>query len=257
MGSSPFEQTAVAIWQPRHDNRLQRLCTGRHRRQAVVSVVAKGKACVIANGAPRMASLTPSNDNSTGEAPAASRGPVRVFVGLKITPDIARRLAEVAMGLDKFAVRRVATDDIHLTLVPPWDEASTSDAADKLQHVADRFGVFTLTIEHVGYGPEPRWPRMLWADCVPTDELLALQAALAEAFGQTNTRPFRPHVTLARIRGNGRIIARKCPIDVNLSLTQQVESVELFQSPPRGEVGYRVLASVPLRKSVLPELNPQ
>jgi 2'-5' RNA ligase len=192
-----------------------------------------------------------SSDNDIAEAaPAEGRQPVRVFVGIKIAPDIARQLAELAAGLDQFSVRRVASEDIHLTLVPPWEEPSPSKAAATLQRVAGAFDAFALTIEHVGYGPEPRWPRMLWADCKPTGELLALQEALLAAFGQANRRPFRPHVTLARIRGNGRIIARRYPIDRDLSLAQQVESVELFQSPTRGETGYRILASMPLRKSV-------
>ena len=59
-------------------------------------------------------------------------------------------------------------------------------------------------------------------------------------------RPFRPHVTLARLRGNGAIIARKHPIDQNLLLVQRIESVELMQSPPPGGSGYRVLASLQL-----------
>jgi hypothetical protein len=53
-------------------------------------------------------------------------------------------------------------------------------------------------------------------------------------------------VTIARIRGNGSFVARACPIDRDLSLTQWVDSVELFQSPPPGENGYQVLASVRL-----------
>jgi len=50
-------------------------------------------------------------------------------------------------------------------------------------------------------------------------------------------------VTLARLRGNSWAVARKHPIDRALSLTQRVGSVELFQSPPPGEIGYRIVAS--------------
>jgi 2'-5' RNA ligase len=192
----------------------------------------------------------PNANTTYSEREAANRSPVRIFVGLKIAPEIAAELARIAAGLEKLPVRLVAPPDIHLTLVPPWEEDSASEAIEKLRLVAGRFAAFSLTIQHVGYGPELRWPRLLWADCAATDELQALQTALLDAYGQTDTRPFRPHVTLARIRGNGRIVARKCPIDEELSLTQQVESVELFQSPPRGEIGYRVLASVLLRAMV-------
>jgi 2'-5' RNA ligase len=87
---------------------------------------------------------------------------------------------------------------------------------------------------------------MLWADCTAGEDIATLRASLLQAFNQTDERPFRPHVTLARIRGNARRIARRHSIDQELSLTQHIETVELFQSPPPGEAGYRILASARL-----------
>jgi 2'-5' RNA ligase len=81
---------------------------------------------------------------------------------------------------------------------------------------------------------------------VASDEMMALHAALLQAYGQRDERPFRPHVTLARIRGNGFVIARKHPIDQELSFAQRIESIELFQSPRPGGTGNQVLASVRL-----------
>lgn len=181
--------------------------------------------------------------------PIGDDRPARVFVGLKVTPDIAGELARLAQDLKGFAVRLVAPSDIHLTLVPPWNESSPSSAIETLRVVTGKFGAFPLVIQHVGYGPDPRRPRLLWADCAATDEIAALRGALLDVYGQTDDRPFRPHVTLARIRGNGRLIARERPIDRELSLTQRVETVELFQSPLQGERGYRVLAAAPLAGS--------
>jgi RNA 2',3'-cyclic 3'-phosphodiesterase len=169
-----------------------------------------------------------------------------VFVGLKIAPEIARQLAQFAAALEKPFVRPVAPADIHLTLVPPWNETSIPDAIAKLGRVAANFGAFQLIFQRVGYGPQPRRPRLLWADCAATDEIAALRIALLQAYGQTDERPFKPHVTLARIRSAGPAIARKHPIDRPLSLTQRVESIELFQSPPPGGSGYQVLASLRL-----------
>jgi 2'-5' RNA ligase len=169
-----------------------------------------------------------------------------VFVGLKIAPEIASRLAQLAAGLEQPFVRPVTPADIHLTLVPPWNEASVPDAIEKLGSVSGSFGTFQLIFQHAGYGPQPRRPRLLWADCAATDEIAALRAALLQAYGQTDERPFQPHVTLARIRGDGVAIARKHPVDRPLSLSQRVESIELFQSPPAGGSGYQVLASLRL-----------
>ena len=175
--------------------------------------------------------------------------PLRVFVGAKIAPTIASQLAQYAAGLKRPFVRPVAPADIHLTLVPPWNETSVPDTIAKLSGVVAGFGAFPLLFQHVGYGPQPRRPRLLWAECAPSDEISALRSSLLHTLGQTDDRPFLPHVTLARIRGDATAIARRHPIDQQVSLTQRVEAIELFQSPSRGVSGYQVLASLRLAQT--------
>lgn len=172
--------------------------------------------------------------------------PARIFVGVKIAAEIARELAHLAVGLAPSSVRLVSPADIHLTLVPPWRETAVTQAAETLRGVASRFGPFTLTLQHAGYGPNPKRPHLLWVDCAPSVEIAALRAALLQAFGQKDERPFRPHITFVRLRGNGAALARRHPIDQNLSLTQCIEAIELFQSPPPGVRGYLALARAQL-----------
>jgi 2'-5' RNA ligase len=192
-----------------------------------------------------MAMASETGSDKTERPTESSGGPqaMRVFVALKMAPEIADELAQMAQELERLPVRLISPADIHLTLVPPWNEVSIPEAVGKLRRVVDRFGVFILEFRHVGYGPEPRRPRLLWAECAAGSELTQLRAELLLAFGQTDERSFRPHVTLARLRGNGAAIARKHPVDRNLALTQRVGSVELMQSPAPGESGYKVLAS--------------
>lgn len=185
-------------------------------------------------------------DNAT---PAA---PTRIFIGLKVSPEIADQLAGLAAVLKDTSARRVAAPDIHLTLVPPWQESSIDQAIGKLRQVAAKFMPFTLKLQHLGYGPQPRRPTLLWVDCASTNEIAALQAALMQTFGQEDSRPFRPHMTLARIRANGRSFSRTHPIDKDLEFEQAVQTVELFRSPPRSATGYQILASVELGGSDAP-----
>jgi len=137
----------------------------------------------------------------------------------------------------------------HLTLVPPWNETSVPDTVGKLSDVVAGFGAFPLLLQHVSYGPQPKRPRLLWAECAPSDQISALRSALLQTLGQTDDRPFLPHVTLARIRGDATAIARRHPIDLEVSLTQRVESIELFQSPSPGASGYQALASLRLAET--------
>ena len=186
----------------------------------------------------------PGAPNRTGGTEATP--PARVFIGLKVAPEIADELARLAKSIEQPSVRLIAPADIHLTLVPPWNEPSIPEATEKLRRVTGRFAAFRLTFEHVGYGPQKRRPRLLWVSCAAGDEIARLHAALREAFGERDERPFQPHVTIARMREKGFAIARRHPIDQPLSLRQRVETVELFQSPPPGASGYRVLASLRL-----------
>jgi len=177
--------------------------------------------------------------------PTPSSQPVRIFVGIKVAPEIARQLALLAKR-EHVAFRSVPANDIHLTLVPPWKEVSVPEAVGTLRKTLEGFGRFSLTFERLCFGPEPRRPRMLWAECAPNAEIGALRNALLSAFGQESDRPFRPHVTLARIDIKDRAAAEKNPVNQNLCLAQAVDSVELFRSPAPGESGYEVVASLPL-----------
>jgi 2'-5' RNA ligase len=172
----------------------------------------------------------------------------RIFVGLKMTPEIAASLAACLERIDSVPLRRVPENDIHLTLVPPWNEASIPAAVERLSKALAGFECFPLSFERLCYGPERRRPRLVWAECAASPEIEALQGALLEAFGQVNERPFRPHVTLARLERKDSAKARRHPVDQRLSLTQPVRSVELFRSPSPGTRGYQVVASLPLGK---------
>jgi len=187
-----------------------------------------------------------------GAAAEADVRPARIFVALRIGPEIVQELTRLGQGLEQFSVRPVPPADIHLTLVPPWKEASIADAVARLRRVAETCVAFTLEFRHIGYGPEPRRPRFLWAECVASNRIAELRAAVLRAFGQVDERPFHPHVTLARLRDNGRVIARKHPVDKDIAFMQRVDSVELMQSPALGGSGYKVLASLPLGEN--PEL---
>jgi RNA 2',3'-cyclic 3'-phosphodiesterase len=192
----------------------------------------------LASACPMVVAEMPNSFDRVPERETSVRS-ARVFVALRIAPELARALARLGKGLEKFSVR----------LVPPWSDVSVADAVAKLRRVAETCAAFTLKFCHIGYGPEPRRPRFLWAECEASNELVELVAALLRTFAQTDERSFRPHVTLARLRNTGRAIARKYSVDQDIAFTQRVSSVELMQSPAPGESGYKVLASQSLAEN--------
>lgn len=142
--------------------------------------------------------------------------------------------------------RFVACQDIHLTLLPPWDETCIPEAIEQLRAALSGLKPFTLTFTRLSYWPSLDRPRLLCAECLPTDELKALQQALLNAFGRKDDKPFQPHVTLVRMQRGGRAAAGKSEMDRELSLVQAINSVELFLSRTQADKGYQNLASLPL-----------
>jgi 2'-5' RNA ligase len=173
--------------------------------------------------------------------------PLRVFVGIKLSPEIAEPLAQLALPLERFAARLVQASNLHVTLVPPWNEDHLPETVEKLRQAVQDFPGFSLAFERIRYGPDPRRPRMLWAVCHAGAEISELKTLLLQVFQRTEQRPFLPHVTLARIPKYGTAVARKNPLDRELAFIQRVDAVQLFRSPEPGSVGYEVLASATLR----------
>lgn len=196
---------------------------------------------------------TPAPHPKVGAPPP----PVRVFVGVKIEPGIAGELAQIARALEREQVKRVLAADMHLTLVPPWNEPSLGSAAEILRRAVESFGPLALDFQRLDYGPDSRRPRLLWAECAASEALSRLRVALLDAFGRSEDRPFRPHVTLARLRGSGAAIARRHPLARDLPFSQEIVSVELLQSPRPGEAGYRIVASAPLAPTRLLPSTPE
>jgi hypothetical protein len=75
------------------------------------------------------------------DASTASSGAPRLARGFRRAQD--DELAQMARELERFPVRLIAAADIHLTLVPSWNEISIPEAVGKLRRVADRFGFFS------------------------------------------------------------------------------------------------------------------
>ena len=187
---------------------------------------------------------------------ADRRTSARLFVGIKIAPEIAGELAKIANAVADPLVRRIPATDLHLTLVAPWNEEDIAAATQALTAVLKPIRSFDLAFEHVVYGPTRDRPKLLWTECAPTPELAVLGKLLSLAFHQIDNRPSRPHVTLARLGENGPRIARKYPLDRALSLRQKVRSIELFRSTQQQGRGYEIIASVPLHEEALDMSDP-
>jgi 2'-5' RNA ligase len=138
----------------------------------------------------------------------------RLFFAVPI-PDPARRLVaslmetvQTSVGNGSAKIRWVRVEGLHLTLrfLGPTPVARVPELQAALASVAARVAPFPVTISGAGAFPGPLRPRTLWLRIeLGADRLAELAAdlgVLATADGaQLETRPFAPHLTIARTDG--------------------------------------------------------
>lgn len=187
---------------------------------------------------------------------------MRLFLAINPDERTRRAISESTAELRAEVPEARWTDSgkIHLTLKFLGEAAD--DAADKLRsaldEVSQRHRQFTMRIGHVGAFPNFRRARVVWlgVEAEPRLELLHHDVEVAcEARGFVlDGRPFRPHLTLARVpEGLDVEVLRRmsrAAKRIRFTVECEVESVDLMKSTlARGPGGaaHEMLHSAPLR----------
>jgi 2'-5' RNA ligase len=125
----------------------------------------------------------------------------RLFTGLEIPPDVCRILSDLRGGLP--GARWIDPENYHLTLrfIGDIDGASANEIASVLLRVNRK--PFEVTLRGLSsFGGKK--PRAVVASVEPSGPLVELQAELERLMQRCGldpeSRKFKPHVTLARLR---------------------------------------------------------
>jgi 2'-5' RNA ligase len=185
---------------------------------------------------------------------------IRLFFAINLPPDCRERIAADALPLREAApsVAWIRTPLLHITLkfIGEREEAFVETLAQGAREVAMRARPFHLAFAHFGGFPNLRRPHVVWLGITTGAEGLARVAAdlggACEALGVTpESRPFRPHLTLGRVKRE--LSKRECTAlaqaarGASSQATVTVDSIDLMRSD-LGRTGpvYTVLASSPL-----------
>ncbi len=164
---------------------------------------------------------------------------MRLFLAIDLPAELRGELGRLQDKLRRACPgwRWTRPEGIHLTLrflgeVAPEDDAPRRAA---WRAVAAGSGPISFRVGGVGVFPAPARPRVLWVgvDAEPRERLAALADAFEEAARREGfapeTRPFRPHLTLARAARDERPAA---PPDTDTGILGEVTAREvvLFRS---------------------------
>lgn len=132
---------------------------------------------------------------------------MRVFVALEVPEETKRKLRELvaALGGACRGARWVHTEGMHVTLkfVGETSPERVEQIKVELGRIRARAAV-EMSFRTVGFFPNDRHPRVFWAGIEASPNLGELAAAIERAFEALGippeTRPFKPHLTLARFK---------------------------------------------------------
>ena len=185
---------------------------------------------------------------------------IRTFIAVPLPQALLSHLDDIQEGMKSHGLRArwVRPQGIHLTLKFLGD-IKTEDVetiADIMSESAKDYAPFSLSAKGIGVFPNIRRPRVIWAGLKgDTYPLIDLQKRLEENLETIGfpkeSRPFKAHLTLARIKN--RIDAKKLADAIREFGTAESESfaadhIVLYQSvlKPTGAI-YTKLRNINLK----------
>ena len=163
---------------------------------------------------------------------------MRLFTGIAVSPDVRDSLAHLLQELRSLApLNWSRVENLHITskFIGEWPEGRLTELEGVLEKLNPPGG-FEATIAHFGYFPNPHNPRTLFTGIQAGPALGELAHAIDEALAPLGvaheSRPYAPHLTLARIKNENirelrEHIAKMTHFDFG---TFQVSEFHLYQS---------------------------
>lgn len=134
---------------------------------------------------------------------------MRLFTGIALPEDVERTIAALISKLrPTAAVRWSKAANLHITtkFIGEWPEERLGELEPALAAIP-KPGPIPVEIKGLGWFPNPHQPRIFWAAIQAPPSLRGLASATDEACGHLGiareTKPYTPHLTLARIEPRG------------------------------------------------------
>ena len=184
----------------------------------------------------------------------------RIFIAIDINKNraLTRLVESYKLALKDEKIRWVEPANIHLTLafLGESDEDQVSKAGEIMREAANNFESFEITFNGTGVFRDIRQPRVIWLGIEAPQSLYDLREVICEALKEEglyrDKKPFRPHLTLGRMKyiANKNVLADILKSSGSHDLpSQTVNELILYESilKPDGPV-YSLLRIVRLKK---------
>jgi 2'-5' RNA ligase len=166
---------------------------------------------------------------------------MRLFAGIPVPEQARSDILPILRDLQSrnWPVRWVRPEGIHLTL--KFFGSVTDDLADRLipplASAADGIGPIPLSCNGLGSFPSGRRAKVIWMGVESPASLELLQDAVERVCVPlgfpVEGRPFRPHITLGRVREGEKLPAEAgADLELEVAIPFLADHLILFQSQP-------------------------
>ena len=172
--------------------------------------------------------------------------PRRLFLAAMSSKAIQDKVYEWRKNLD-IPVKWVPLENLHITLLPPWQETNVKDAKERLHRIDLEKDPIKIEFIKLSYNPGKQ-AKLIWAEGKTPKALQNLQSRIRRIFKDKIDetllhKEFLLHLTVARF--NTFDFSKLPPINERISWEETIDRVALVESilDPNG-ARYRVLDEV-------------
>ncbi|NTU73908.1 hypothetical protein HGB07_07175 [Candidatus Roizmanbacteria bacterium] len=171
----------------------------------------------------------------------------RVFIGCVLSSPLKNAIHHWTLCHDEYPVDWVLPQNLHITLVSPWEEDDVEQVIEKLH--GNRFSSsFILHLDIASLGPSFKQPRLIWIKGTARKPILDLKYHLESVLHITPTdREYIPHITITRFTPAQFSQFPVKNLFEEISLQEYITSYSLFESrPQRFDNTYTELVRIPM-----------
>jgi RNA 2',3'-cyclic 3'-phosphodiesterase len=165
----------------------------------------------------------------------------RIFVAIKVDPGetLINWISSMHSALSKESIKWTESENLHITLafLGDTEESVIKKLSAALEKRCQGYGNFDLIIKGAGVFKSLNDPRVIWTGVHSSEKLAGLNMlvrhCLEDSGIESENRPFRPHLTLGRIRSLNPHNGLESLIQKNKGIELQntaVSEIILFES---------------------------
>ena len=172
----------------------------------------------------------------------------RIFIAISLPDDIKRTLLSYEKRWRNLHIRWTNFNKMHITVefLGEVNRRGLDIILLAAENTAMEIKPFDIRLDKIVLGPDPAQAKMFWATIYIDSCLMKFKSLMDENLKKNNFAPeareFKPHITLARARGN-QLKGKRTNI-VLANLRFKAESIEVIESQLHlGGARYKVVES--------------